>query len=122
MLCDTLLDLLRRVDTPTVCNGIEVAQGRRGFDAFTRGTVLVNDAALGPMVGYAVTARIAARAPSEDAPEVVRARRMDYYRAMAEGPKPSVAVVQDMDVPHAIGAYWGEVNTTIHKGSAWRAR
>ena len=29
-------DLLRSVDTPTVCNAIEVAQGQRGFDAFTR--------------------------------------------------------------------------------------
>jgi regulator of RNase E activity RraA len=35
---------------------------------------------------------------------------------MAEAPKPSVAVVEDTDYPHAIGAYWGEVNTTIHKG------
>jgi hypothetical protein len=30
-----LLDLLRSVDTPTVCNAIEVAQGRRGFAGFT---------------------------------------------------------------------------------------
>ena len=36
---DTLLGLLRRVDTPTVCNAVEVAQGKRGFDAFTRGTM-----------------------------------------------------------------------------------
>jgi regulator of RNase E activity RraA len=35
---------------------------------------------------------------------------------MSEGPSPSVAVVEDLDYPHAIGAYWGEVNTTIHKG------
>ena len=26
-----LLDLLRKVDTPTVCNAIEVAQGKRGL-------------------------------------------------------------------------------------------
>ena len=37
---DALLDMLRSVDTPTVCNAIEVAQGKRGFNAFTRGTVL----------------------------------------------------------------------------------
>ena len=41
---------------------------------------------------------------------------MAYYKAMAEGPKPSVAVVEDEDFPHCICAYWGEVNTTIHKG------
>ena len=36
---DDLLTLLRSVDTPTVCNAIEVAQGRRGFNRFTRGTM-----------------------------------------------------------------------------------
>ena len=34
-----LLDLLRKVDTPTVCNAIEVVQGKRGFNRFTRGTM-----------------------------------------------------------------------------------
>lgn len=113
---DTLLALLRDVDTPTVCNAIEVAQGRRGFDAFTRGTMLCSDPTGGAIVGYAVTAKIAAVAPPTDAADTVRARRMSYYKAMAEGGKPSVAVVEDTDYPHAIGAYWGEVNTTIHKG------
>lgn len=111
-----LLTLLRSVDTPTVCNAIEVAQGRRGFNAFTRGTMLCSAPDDPPMVGYAVTAQIAAITPPTDDAATIRARRMVYYRAMAEGPKPSVAVVQDLDHPHCIGAYWGEVNTTIHKG------
>lgn len=110
-----LLELLRRVDTPTVCNAIEVAQGKRGFNGFTRGTMLASDVS-GVIVGYAVTAQIAALAPPEESGEVIRARRMAYYKAMAEGPQPSVAVVEDVDYPHCIGAYWGEVNTTIHKG------
>jgi regulator of RNase E activity RraA len=110
----TLLKLLQSVDTPTVCNAIEVAQGRRGFNAFTRGTMLASDPR--PMVGYAVTAQIAAIAPPTEDAALIRARRMDYYRAMATAPTPSVAVVQDLDHPHCIGAYWGEVNTTIHKG------
>lgn len=112
----TLLALLRSVDTPTVCNAIEVAQGKRGFDAFTRGTMLCSDPEGGAIVGYAVTAKIAAVAPPTEAADVIRARRMAYYKAMSEGPAPSVAVVEDLDYPHAIGAYWGEVNTTIHKG------
>ena len=37
---DALLQLLRGVDTPTVCNAVEVAQGRRGSGAFTRGTMI----------------------------------------------------------------------------------
>ncbi|SDE00484.1 Regulator of RNase E activity RraA [Paracoccus isoporae] len=111
-----LLDLLRRVDTPTVCNAIEVAQGRRGFDGFTRGTVICTEPDAGAIVGYARTASLSAIAPPTEPAEVIRARRMDYYRHMAEAPKPAVAVVEDLDYPNAIGAYWGEINTTIHKG------
>jgi hypothetical protein len=37
---DALFSLLKQVDTPTVCNAIEVAQGKRGFNDFTRGTLL----------------------------------------------------------------------------------
>ncbi len=29
---------------------------------------------------------------------------------------PSIAVVEDLDWPNCIGAYWGEINTAIHKG------
>lgn len=111
----TLVDLLRRVDTPTVCNAIEVVQGRRGFAAFTRGTMLCSAPTEPPLVGYAVTAEIAALAPPQEPPEVIRARRMAYYKMMYDAPKPSIAVVEDMDFPACIGAYWGEVNTTIHK-------
>ena len=111
---DSLLELLARVDTPTVCNAIEVAQGKRGFNDFTRGT-MVCSAPGEAMVGYARTARIqAVNPPTEDA-EVIKARRMAYYKHMSEGPRPGIAVVQDMDVPNAIGAYWGEINTNVHK-------
>jgi regulator of RNase E activity RraA len=113
---DTLQTLLRRVDTPTVCNAIEVAQGRRGFQGFTRGTVLCSAPDEPPMVGYASTAKISGRSPPMEDPAVIRTRRMAYYRMMAEAPQPSVAVIEDVDFPDCVGAYWGEVNTTIHKG------
>ncbi len=110
----SLFDLLQKVDTPTVCNAIEVAQGKRGFNAFTRGTPLASHPGEA-MVGYARTARISALAPPTEAADVIKARRMAYYKYMSEGPRPAVCVVEDADVPNAIGAYWGEVNTNIHK-------
>ena len=113
---ENLLKLLQRVDTPTVCNAIEVAQGKRGFNAFTRGTMIASHTDVPAMVGYARTARIAAVAPPTEAPEVIKARRMAYYRHMSEGPRPAVVVIEDMDFPHCIGAYWGEINTNVHKG------
>ena len=73
---DALLKLLRSVDTPTVCNAIETAQGKRGFDRYTRGTVLASAPEHRAMVGYARTARIAARQASGDAPDIVRERRL----------------------------------------------
>ena len=111
-----LLKLLQSVDTPTVCNAIEVAEGKRGFSAFTRGTMLASHPDAPAMVGYARTAKIAAVAPPTEPADVIRERRMNYYRHMGSGPRPAIAVVEDVDFPDCIGAYWGEINTTVHKG------
>ena len=111
----SLMKLLQSVDTPTVCNAIEVAQGKRGFNDFTRGTMQCSDVTQA-VVGYARTAKIAAVEPPTEPADVIKARRMDYYRHMADGGAGCVAVVEDLDYPHAIGAYWGEINTTVHKG------
>ncbi|KIC47374.1 acyl transferase [Ruegeria sp. ANG-S4] len=113
---EELLALLRAVDTPTVCNAIEVAQGARGFDRYTRGTVLCSDPEAGAIVGFAKTAKIAAVHPPTEPADVIRARRMEYYRHMSDGPRPALAVVEDVDGENAVGAYWGEINTTVHKG------
>ena len=112
---EALQTLLTSVDTPTVCNAIEVAQGKRGFHMFTRGTMQASHPLAPAMVGYARTARIRAVKPPSEPADVIKARRMEYYRHMATGPRPALAVVQDLDVPDAIGAFWGEINTNIHK-------
>lgn len=113
---ESLLALLRAVDTPTVCNAIEVVEGKRGFDRFTHSTMMSSAPTAGAIVGYARTAKIAALYPPTEPPEVIKARRMEYYRHMASGPRPAIAVVEDLDGADAIGAYWGEINTTVHKG------
>jgi len=111
-----LLKLLRSVDTPTVCNAIEVAQGKRGFAQFTRGTMISSDPEAGAMVGYAKTAKIAAIDPPKENKDIIKERRMNYYRYMSEVDGPMVAVIEDVDYPDCIGAYWGEINTKVHKG------
>ena len=40
---------------------------------------------------------------------------MAYYKYMSDVTKPSIAVVEDLDFPKAVGAYWGEINCTVHK-------
>jgi regulator of RNase E activity RraA len=116
LLPDDLLTLLRKVDTPTVCNAIEVVQGKRGFDRFTKGTMQHSKPGDPPVVGFARTAKIAGLAPPTEDPDVIRARRMDYFRSMAAGPSPSVAVIEDTDYPGCVAGWWGEVHVAVHKG------
>ena len=111
-----LLKLLQSVDTPTVCNAIEVAQGKRGFSQFTRGTMVCSDPEGSAMVGFAKTAKIAALEPPKENQDIIKERRMNYYRYMSEADGPAVVVIEDVDYPECIGAYWGEINTKVHKG------
>ena len=111
-----LLKTLRQFDTPTICNAIEVAQGKRGFAAFTRGTVLCSAPEYTPLVGFARTAKIAGLTPPDESVEATRERRMEYFRYMAAGPSPAVVVVQDADYPKCVAAWWGEVHSAVHKG------
>ena len=113
---DDLLAVLRKVDTPTVCNAIEVVHGQRGFDRFTKGTMQHSKPGDPPIVGFARTAKIAGRTPPTEDAAVIRARRMDYFRSMAAGPSPSAAVIEDTDFPDCIAGWWGEVHVAVHKG------
>ena len=107
---------LRSVDTPTIANAIEVVLGKRQGSGFTRKTILAADPRLPPMIGYARTAQLRAAIPTQESASVIAERRMAYYRYMADSLQPSVVVIEDLDYPHCVGAYWGEVNTAIHKG------
>ena len=113
---DDLLDLLRKMDTPTVCNAIEVAQGKRGFNRFTRGTMQHCKPGDPAIVGFARTAKISGLAPANEPADVIRSRRMDYFRAMAGGGSPSAAVIEDVDYPNCIAGWWGEVHVAVHRG------
>ena len=113
---EELLALLRQVDTPTVCNAIEVAQGKRGFNCFTRGTMQHSRPGDPAIVGFARTAKISGLAAPKEPSDVIRARRMNYFRSMAGGNGPTVAVVEDVDFPNCIAGWWGEVHVAVHKG------
>lgn len=116
--CDisALIDRLHSCDTPTVCNAIEVAQGKRGFTGFTHRTVVWAGNTDARIVGFARTARITGTMPHSEPADEIRARRVAYFEAMNAGPRPGVAVIEDTDGDAAIGAWWGEVHAMVHKG------
>ena len=113
---NSLWKVLRDVDTPTVCNAIEVAQGKRGFNKFTKGTMYSSDPSFGSFVGYARTAKISGISAPIEPSETIRALRMKYFHHMASGEEPKIAVVEDVDFPDCVSAWWGEVHTAVHKG------
>lgn len=110
-----VLAALRAVDTPTICNALELAAGGRSTSGFTLRPAVCSDPALPPIVGFARTARIRASAPSTQSADEMRASRLAYYAYVAGGPKPTIVVIEDEDA-EPIGAFWGEVNVAIHKG------
>ena len=113
---ETLADL-RTLDTPTVCNALEVVAPDRRTTGFTMEPLVCARPQLPPIVGDARTATIRAQEPDSRPPEDSNKVRMGYYEYVGEGgPKPSVMVIHDLDEIQGFGAWWGEVNSNVHKG------
>lgn len=111
------LDRLADWDTPTICNGLEALDPAWRLTGYTTKAFTCLRPAAKPIVGYARTATIRAAARPALPPDQVLALRQSYYEYIdLGGPKPSIAVIQDLDSTPARGAFWGEVNTTIHQG------
>lgn len=105
---------LREFDTPTICNALEIASGSRELSSFTQQTLIAASSNLPAIVGFARTATIRCSTPYDPAQR--RQNRIGYYEYIANGEQPSIAVIQDIDERPGVGAFWGEVNTHIHRG------
>ena len=105
-----VLAALRKLSTPTVSNAIELFNLRSRSHGFMSPEIRCLFQDFGVMVGYAVTGRFAAEQPAKKP-----ASRYEFWKHVLEIPEPRVVVVQDLDQPPGVGAYFGEVQTTIHK-------
>lgn len=104
---------LKRWNTPTIYNGWEqITKHNAARDAFNLEETRDFMPQMGPMVGYAVTVVIE---PSNAAHKQNANAWLDYRRYVASVPGPKIVVVQDLDKPNVIGAFWGEVNSNVHK-------
>jgi regulator of RNase E activity RraA len=109
-------EFLHSIDTPTVCNLIEiVAPHRRGF-GYTVKHLHCPFPDLPPIVGYAKTVKIKSKDAFKAGDSSYMSRRMDYLDYVAAEPRPSISVIEDIDGEHVgYGAFWGEVQTNVHK-------
>ena len=110
------LDLLRKWDTPTICNALELVMPARRGRGFTLRPFTVADPSLPPICGLARTGRIRAAAPSGRSREQDRAARIGWYEYVAATDLPTIAVIEDLDEIPGFGSFWGEVNSAVHKG------
>ena len=110
-----LVTFLQNFDTPTVCNAIEMAQGRRGFDCFTHKTMFWTGKDEQRLVGFAATAKIASARQPDMPQKHIREMRSKYFRYMDQSPGPVLVVIEDEDGKGSKGAWWGEINTQVHK-------
>jgi regulator of RNase E activity RraA len=106
---------LRSFDTPTLCNALELVLPSRRGHGFTRAPLHCVHPELPAIVGFARTARICASRPSDRDPAAEHEVTLAYYRHVAEPPHPTITVIEDVD-PEAVGAWWGEVHTHVHRG------
>jgi len=106
------LELLRRFDTPTVCNVIELFGMRPRTAGYMDQRIAACYPKLPPMVGYASTATFRSAAPPHAGD--VYAGLSDQISAFAKLPSPPVVVFQDLDNPPA-SATFGEVMCTTYK-------
>ena len=106
------LEILKRWDTPTICNGLELVAPERRAIGFTVEPVVAADRKLPPIVGLARTGLIRAMGP----PRGPIPQRGDWYDYVAAQGLPTIAVLQDIDDRPGYGAFWGEVQTAVHHG------
>jgi regulator of RNase E activity RraA len=104
------LESLRRIPSPTIANAIETFHVRPRGEGVSDTRIQCQFPEFGVLFGYACTATIVSAKP---APKKRRVSRTDYWAYTQKFAGPKITVVQDLsEVPG--GAYWGEVNSSIH--------
>src|SRR5947207_9203369 len=106
------LELLRKYDTPTICNVVELYDLRPRTAGYMDARIRACYPKLPPMVGYASTATFRSAFPPTSGN--VYAGLDQQVAAFAELPGPAVVVFQDLDTP-VMSATFGEVMCTTYK-------
>ncbi len=107
-----IIHSLKKYDTPTICNVLELFDVRPRTAGYMDGRIVPCFPKLPPMVGYACTATFRSGSPPRSGD--VYAGLSTQVKAIAEMPSPAVVVFQDLDDP-VVAATFGEVMCTTYK-------
>jgi len=111
---EVVINSFRNFDTPTILNALEILDPNCRTEGFTTEQFVCADKSLPPIVGYVRTATIS---PSSEVDSKTKLDKgIDYYKYISTGVGPKISIIQDVDDSPGFGAFWGEVNTSIHNG------
>ena len=109
-------EFLRSIDTPTVCNLIEVVLPERRGWGYTTRHLHCPFPDLPPMVGFAKTVTIRSHDAVAFGDGFYMQKRLNYLDYVASEPRPSIVVIEDLDGANVgFGAFWGEVQSNVHQ-------
>src|SRR5215213_2362446 len=86
---------LQSIDTPTVCNIVEMVAPERRGHGYTVKHLFCPFPDLPPIVGFAKTGT--AKGKDKVARGEYMGKRLEYGGYMASEPRPSIAVIEDLD-------------------------
>ncbi len=112
MLPPSVLEQLRKYDTPTICNVVELYDLHPRTAGYMDGRITACYPKLPPMVGFASTATFRSASPPKAGNAY--AGLDQQVASFAELPGPAVVVFQDLDSPVA-SATFGEVMCTTYR-------
>lgn len=107
-----VLEQLRKFDTPTICNVLELFEAMPRTTGYTDARIKACYPALPPMVGFATTATFRAAAPPRSGDIYAGLAKQVELLGATAGPK--VVVFQDLDDP-PVAATFGEVMCTTYQ-------
>lgn len=105
-----ITDYLKSVDTPTLCNAVELLRVRPQSSGFTPLQLRCLFPEFGRMCGYAVTAQVETVTAMEP---LSGAGFYELFDALSASPKPAVVVLQEIGGYGDYAAHCGEVMATI---------
>jgi regulator of RNase E activity RraA len=111
-LSPTVLEQLRKFDTPTVCNVLELFECRPRTAGYMDARIKACYPALPPMVGFATTATFRAGAPPRGGDTYMGLG--NQVELIAKTALPKVVVFQDLDDP-PVAATFGEIMATTYQ-------
>lgn len=105
-----MIDYFNTVDTPTLCNAIELLKIRPHEHGFTPLQIRCLFPELGRLCGYAVTAQVETVTKMDPRDNRIF---IDLYRAVEASPKPAVVVLQEIGGYPDAAVHAGEIMCSV---------